>query len=228
MVRIILYWELLSFQSPFSGDWKVPHSVLGPEVYGVPEQSWIWKVVVPASQVCAEKLEWPKPNLRAEEGKLMGSSVSSRIFSGSFVLPFVSKYASLDIIYKLPLCLVWLWCPSTLLKQALGLGMLEGLPELESTPRLILAFLEPSCFPISNPCRPGPLTGNGSDLLWASSSTTAGEVWFRAEVGIERCQWQEETTCSHAWISRDKKGRFIPITMGDAGRGDGRESRRHQ
>lgn len=61
MVRIILYWELLSFQSPFSGDWKVPHSVLGPEVYGVPEQSWIvaliWKVVVPASQVCAEKLE---------------------------------------------------------------------------------------------------------------------------------------------------------------------------
>lgn len=25
---------------------------------------------------------------------------------------------------------------------------------------------------------------------------------------------QEETTCSHAWISRDKKGRFIPITMG--------------
>lgn len=25
---------------------------------------------------------------------------------------------------------------------------------------------------------------------------------------------QEETT--HAWISRDKKGRFIPITMGGA------------
>lgn len=27
---------------------------------------------------------------------------------------------------------------------------------------------------------------------------------------------QEETTSSHAWISRDKKGRFIPITMGGA------------
>lgn len=82
---------------------------------------------------------------------------------------------------------------------------------------LHFVFLEPSCFLISIPCWPGPLTGNGSDLLWASSSSTAGEVWFRIEVGIERYQWQEETTCSHAWISRGKKGRFIPITVGGAG-----------
>lgn len=100
MARIILYCETPFFPSSFLWSLEGIPPCLGPGDYRVPEQSWVvamvWQVVVPASQVFAEKLEWPKPNHGAEEGRETGSSVPCRIFSGSFALPFVPKCASLE------------------------------------------------------------------------------------------------------------------------------------